>query len=437
MYCIDAIFDFYWKKKWKLIRSARRRGFDLKIQPRVPTVGITGSAGKTTTCRMVAHILAQAGMRVGLATTQGLFVGTEAIREGDQSGGLNAGRLMVDPRVQAGVFELARGGLIRNGTVLDAFDVGAVLNVYDNHVGLDGVADREGLARVKNVVVQRARKCAVLNADDPLCAGMQQHVTAPRLCYVSEHPDNPIVADHMAGAGPVMLLNGHGSCGRMELHEAGRLLGSLNICAIPATFGGIFRPAVSNAMFAAAIAHGLGIGWAAIASALGSFQSTCESNPGRMNFLSGLPFTTLLTWADGPQAMAGLAGFMRGYPAPGRKHLMICNVGDRPDTFILDMTRAVAGLFDAYICSDWDDLRGREPGVTGRLLAQGLLDSGVSADCVTIAATYEEALRLAFLRPARGDFLLVVNSDDKLLPVVEEFRKLDTTHGNVGGMERI
>jgi len=434
---INSAFDFYWKKKWKLIRSARRRGLDFKILPRIATAGITGSAGKTTTCRMVAHILAQAGLRVGLATTQGLFVGTEVVRKGDQSGGLSAARLLVDPRVQAGVFELARGGLIRNGTVLDALDVGAVLNVYDNHIGLDGVPDRAGLARVKQMVVQRARKCAVLNADDPLCVEMHKEVTASRLCYVTTNSDNPIVAEHMANGGTAVRMTGHELSVRMELHEAGRLLGSLDICAIPATHGGIFGPAASNAMFAAAIAHGLGTGWDDIAAALGSFESTWQSNPGRMNFLPGLPFQTLLTWADGPQAMIGLAGFMRGYPAQGRKHLVINNVGDRPDTFILDMTRAVAGLFDSYICSDWDDLRGREPGVVAGLLARGLLEGGVSADAVTIAATYEASLRLALMRPSPGDFLLVVNSDDKLMPVVEEFLNVGNAGGNFGSMERI
>jgi cyanophycin synthetase len=433
----NRYLDFYWKKKRTLLRSARRRGFDLKLTPRVPTAGITGSVGKTTTCRMLAHILTCMGLRVALSTTQGAYVGRETLKSGDMAGGESAGRLLTDPRVQAGVFELARGGLISDGMVLSSVDVGAVLNVYDNHIGLDGVNSREGLARVKAEVVRRARKLAVLNADDPLCVEMRRHVRAPRLCFVSECPDSPVVAAHMAQGGPVMLLRGAGPDRRMELHEGGSMLGTLDVREIPATYGGIFRPAVMNAAFAASMAHGLGVGWDAVARALCVFQSTPESNPGRMNFLQGFPFDVLLTWADGPQAMSGLADFLRRYPAGGRRHLMINNVGNRPDEFILGMTRTVAGLFDSYICADWSDLRGRKPGEVAELLARGLLEDGVAEARVSVVPGYHASLHAAFQRPAPGDFLVVVNSDDVVLEVAEGYREADRAFADNGFMEGI
>ena len=433
----NRYLDFYWKKKRTLLRSARRRGFDLKFNPSVPTAGVTGSVGKTTTCRMLAHILTGTGLKVALSTTQGAYIGREPLKLGDMAGGESAGRLLADPRVRAGVFELARGGLISDGMVLSSLDAGAVLNVHDNHIGLNGMNSREDLARVKVEVVRRARKIAVLNADDPLCVAMRAHVVAPRLCFVSERPDNPVILEHLARGGPVMLLRGCGPDGRMELHEGGTLLGTLDVRDIPATHGGIFRPAAVNAAFAAAMAYGMGVGWEDSAAALRVFQSTWESNPGRMNFLEGFPFKVLLTWADGPKAMEELASFLRRYPAQGRKHMAVCNVGDRPDDFILGMTRAVAGLFDSHICFDWEDLRGRAPGELPALLARGLLESGVPPATVMVVPEYRAALHAAFERPDPGDFLVVVNSGDDVLEVAEGYRQADCPGAGTGFMEDV
>ena len=434
---LNRYLDFYWKKKRTLLRSARRRGFDLKFNPSVPTAGVTGSVGKTTTCRMLAHILAHEGLLVALSTTQGAYVGQVVLKTGDLAGGEYAGRLLLDPRVQAGVFELARGGLISDGMFLSAVDVGAVLNVHDNHIGLKGKNSREDLACVKVEVVRRARRFAVLNADDPLCVAMRAHVVAPRLCFVSERHDNPVILDHQAQGGPFMLLSGCGPDGRLELHEGGTLRGTLDVRDIPATHGGIFRPAAVNAAFAAAMAYGMGVEWEALAAALRVFQSTRESNPGRMNFLGEFPFKVLLTWADGPKAMKELASFLNRYPAEGRRHLAVCNVGDRPDDFILGMTRAVAGLFDSHICFDWADLRGRAPGELAALLARGLLESGVHPAAVTVVSDYRAALHAAFKCPEPGDFLVVVNSGDDVLEVAEGYREACRARADIAFMEGV
>jgi cyanophycin synthetase len=419
----NRLLDFYWKKKRTLLRSARRRGYDLKLIPRVPTAGVTGSVGKTTTCRMVAHILAQKGLRVALSTTQGAYVGREVLRRGDLAGGDWAGRLLVDPRVQAGVFELARGGLIQDGMVLSSVDVGAVLNVYDNHVGLDGVCSRDDLALVKTEVARRAKKLAVLNADDPLCLRMREHVTARRLCLITAYPHNPAVLKHVAENGLAVLSDSDGPEGTIRMVEGGRLIGSFDPASIPASWGGVFAPAVNNAMFAAAIAHGLGMDWHFIKEGLAGFHSTCEDNPGRMNFIPGLPYEVLLTWADGPQALSELATFVRRRNAGGRKHLMLCAVGNRPEPYVLDSARSVAGAFDSYICSDWSDLRGRESGEIAGQLSRGLLERGIPRSIITVAQSHEDALQEAFTRPSPGDMLVVVTyGEDEPLKVAQRHR---------------
>lgn len=375
---------------------------------RVPTAGITGSAGKTTTSRMLAAILAQAGKTVGLSTTQGAYVAGEEVRSGDSAGGASARALLLDPRVQAGVFELARGGLVKHGMGIDACDVGVVLNIHDNHLGLNGLHDRQALARVKRLVVENARKLAVLNADEPLCLAMRDHVRAP-ICLVSEDPGNPQVLAHRAAGGCAAVLDGRLAACVLRLYEGNREVGALPAKDIPATWGGLFRPAIVNAAYAAAAAHGLGIEFGIIAAALGNFQSTVQSNPGRMNFIDGMPCRVLVNWVDGQHATAEMTRFVETLEVTGRKHLFLCAVGNRPDEFLTRMGQAAANGFDHYICADWEDLRGRPAGAAAHLLAQGLTSKGVPEASVTVAATHDEGLKAAFAAAAPEDLLVVAS----------------------------
>jgi cyanophycin synthetase len=419
----NKLMDFYWKIKWKFIHSARRRGIYIKIHSKVPSVGVTGSVGKTTTCRMVAHILAENGKKVALATTQGTYVGQDVVRRGDSASGKYACRLLLDPRVQASVFEFARGGLISNGMVLSSCDIGAVLNVYDNHIGLDGVQSREDLAQVKKIVIQNAKKLAVLNADDPLCVAMQKYVTAERICFVSMRSDNPIVMEHLLKKGLAVVLDDPDQAPVIKFYDGDKLIGSMLSSKIPATREGMFRPAIYNALFATAIAFGMGVSCDSIWNALANFQSTYASNPGRMNSYEGLPYDVLITWADSPQAMSELAHYANQICVDGNKNIMFCAVGNRPDWYLLDTARFAAGSFHRYICSDWDDLRGRPPGETAQLLALGLLESGVPADCITVAPSHDEALHMAFELSHPGDMLIVVTySAQKAWQMAEQFR---------------
>lgn len=376
---------------------------------RVPTAGITGSLGKTTTCRMVAAALAADDRVTALATTQGAWVGAEAIDFGDCASGIVARRLLLDPRVEVGVFELARGALIKRGMGLDACEVGAVLNVHDNHLELDGVRTREELAAVKALVVRHARRMAVLNADDPLCLAMRASVSAPRTCLVSMRADNPEVVAHLEAGGLAAFLDERGPVAQLHLREARHSIGVMSVAEIPSTWGGRFRPAIAAALFAAAVSHGLGVGVDRMRDAFAAFGSTDVDNPGRMNLHEDLPYRMLLTLADGPLAVGELADFVRTIPTAGRKLLVLTAVGNRPERFVLDSARAAAGAFDDYLCSDREDLRGRAPGEIAGLLAQGLRAQGVDPQRVTVAATHDEAIRSACGRARPGDLLVVVS----------------------------
>lgn len=376
---------------------------------RIPVAGITGSIGKTTTCRMVAHIVAASGRRVGLTTTQGAYIGDRTLKNGDCAGGIPATDLLLDPAVEAGVFEIARGSLIRSGLALDQIDVGAVLNVLDNHLGVDGITTRADLARVKRLVVEHADEMAVLNADDPLCLAMREHVRSRRLCLYSSNPEHPeLVAHHNAG-GCTVTLNQNDSALTITLREGGQTLGTISADEIPATMGGLARGKAVNAAFAIAIAHGLGIAFATASAAMRSFVSSYTTNPGRLNLITDLPFTALLDWADGPVATAELGTVARSLKDFAQRTLLLTAVGNRPDEFIIAAARATAGQFDHYICSNYTDPRGRTPDTVPALLRSGLILGGVSAESIDCVADFRQALEKAISRSGPDDLLVVAS----------------------------
>jgi cyanophycin synthetase len=401
----------YWLRKrllkyrWRRIEAAWRRGERLTLPLSIPSAFITGSVGKTTTCRMVEHILASSGLRVAVATTQGTFVGGEPRRVGDSSSCRFASRLLLDRGVQAGVFELARGGLLREGIAFDGCDVGAVLNVFDNHLGLGGVETREQMAGVKAEVVRAARRMAVLNADDPLCLAMRAQVIAVETCLVSMTADRPELLAHLEAGGVGAFLDV--TSGKACLVRGGEPICSVPVEEIPATLGGRFPPAIGNVLFAMAIAHGMGVDARTIETAIRTFVSDERSNPDRMNFYEDLPYRLLMTTCDGREAMRELALLAGRIDVPGRKLLLVYSMGNRADAYIRGMSGVCAGAFDEYICTDAPSLRGRVPMETARLLAQGLIEEGVAEERITVAADHDDALRAAFGRVREGDLLVV------------------------------
>ncbi len=375
---------------------------------RIPTVAVTGSIGKSTTCRMIAHILAATGKRVALSTTHGSFIDNRPRRHGDHAGGPAASNLMLHPDVEAGVFEMARGGLIRAGMVVDRVDVGAVLNVLDNHLGLDGINSREEMARVKRIIAENSSELVVLNADDPLCLAMRAHVRSRRLCLFSRNPQNPEMAAHRASGGCSAGIFGDGPGARIVLAEGAVDIGALDIRDIPATLGGLAMGKAVNAAFALALAHGLGIPFATAASAMRSFVSTPETNPGRLNLLRNLPFTALVDWADGPEASAELASVAQNLPIEGRRLLVLTAVGNRSDDFIMAAASAFAGKFDHYVCSNFTDLRGRAADDVPALLRRGLLQGGAAAEQIVCIGDLAQAMDEAKASVGQDDLLVVV-----------------------------
>ncbi len=401
-----------------------RQAFPVGATARIPTVGITGSIGKSTTCRMATTIAEAAGLKVGLSTTQGVWSGRYQLSKRDAAGGLPARKLLMDQSLDIGVFEFARGGLVKAGMTIDSVDVAAVLNIHDNHLGLDGIRTRADLAEVKAILVRQARKWVFLNADDDLVLAMRALAGKASIGLVSEDPSSPVLRAHAAGGGCIVTLHGEGPKAAVRLTDGGKVRLELPLRDIPATRAGTVRSVAINAMFAAGIGYGLGLQADAIGRGLSGFVSDAAQNPGRHNWIGGLPFALMLHWTDGVPPLQDMMETLRQVSATGTRRLYLTSPGNRPDDWLRAMGRTVAGHFDTYHCADLADLRGRPPGAVPALLAEGLRAAGIADDAIVLSAGDRGPLAGFLHEGAPGDLLVIVTFETYgALAVIDRYRK--------------
>ena len=256
---------------------------------RVPIAAITGTNGKTTTARMLAHITKMAGFTPGLTTTDGVYIDGQRTVPGDMTGPVSARMVLADPQIDIAVLETARGGLLRAGMGVNEVNVGAVLNVQPDHLGLKGIDTLEQLAEVKRIVVEVATDCAVLNADDPLVLKMSGYTEAKNICYVTLNPQHTLVREHIRAGGRACALEAGVNGQMIALYDKGSHVPLLWTHLIPATLEGRATHNVQNAMFAAAMSFSLGIKLDAIRQGLRTFDATFFQAPGRMNIFNEHP----------------------------------------------------------------------------------------------------------------------------------------------------
>ncbi len=377
---------------------------------RIPIAAITGTNGKTTTTRMVAHICKLAGQCVGTTTSDGVYIDGRLTVEGDMTGPVSARMVLRDPAVEVAVLETARGGLLRRGMGCQRCTVGAVLNIQSDHLGLRGIDTLEELARVKRTVVEVARDTAVLNADDPLCLKMADHTTSSHLCYVTLNPRHPLVREHIRAAGRAVVLE-EGAVGYMiTIYDGGAHIPLLWTHLIPATLEGRAVHNVQNAMFAAAVAYSMKVGLEDIRHGLRTFDTTYFQAPGRMNIFDEHPFRVILDYGHNPAAVTAMVQVVQNLETKGRRILVLSAPGDRRDEDIDEVASTAAGHFDHYICRRDDNLRGRESDEVPMRLRRKLLDSGVPIEQIEVLSEEEAAVHSA-LSMAKTDDLVLIFGD--------------------------
>lgn len=376
---------------------------------KTPIIAITGTNGKTTTSRLISFILRNAGKKVGMTSSAGVYIDTEQVLQGDYSGPGGARRVL-ESDVDVAVLETARGGMLLRGLGYEECDVSVVTNVSADHLGLHGVLTVEGLAEVKSLVPRATREggFAVLNADDPFVFAMREQIRA-RPFFVSRRGISPEVQEHIENGGWALTLDD----GQVHWWHDGTsdVVTSLN--GIPVTFGGRAPHMVENALCAAAGCLGLGLGIDQVRSGLAEFRSSSRDNHGRLNVYKLDGATVVIDFAHNEAGLKQLLEFAGHFrTGEGKMTAIVGTAGDRDDEAFRAIGRHAALQADHVIKKDTTKyLRGRQSGDMLRLLQRGIDDAGTDVP-VEDAPSEREACLRAFERVQSGDVVAVMCIED-------------------------
>ncbi|WP_407572791.1 cyanophycin synthetase [Deinococcus altitudinis] len=382
---------------------------------RMPIISITGTNGKTTTSRMVAHIMRYNGRHVGLTTSNGIYINGELVMDGDTTGARSARMVLSDPNIDMAVLETARGGILREGLGFERCDVSAVLNVQPNHLGLKGIETVEDLAYVKSLIVEVVSDSgtSVLNADDPLTVKMARKAggTVAYFSLRSGAGCPSMLTEHIADGGLALVREETLLGDELVMYRGGHRVPIIRAREIPATLGGFAQVNVQNAL-AAAIAVAQDVPIPIIRSALGSFTTSFEQSPGRLNLYDGHPFRVILDYAHNPAGLEYLLELVAHLrPRRGRVIGVFGVAGDRRDSDIHHMGQLLAGMFDEVILREDEERRGRAPGEGARLTQEGALAAGMRPEQFRVILNEPEAIGAALQAGRPGDLLVVMPNE--------------------------
>ncbi len=385
--------------------------FPANEETRIPIAAITGTNGKTTTSRMLGHIMKTSGKTVGMTSTDGVYVDGKLSVKGDMTGPKSAQIVLRDPMVDFAVMETARGGLVRSGLGYQRSDVAACLNVSADHLGLGGINTVEELAVVKRVVVESATDTAVLNADDINCLKMADYADANQIFYVTTNPGHALVKEHIKAGGKAIVLEKGMNGDMLTIYDNGLHIPVLWSHLIPAALEGKAIFNVQNAMFAAAMAYSFGVDLDNIRHGLRTFDTSYFQAPGRMNVYDEHPFKVILDYGHNPAALKALASLADHLEVKGRRLCVASMPGDRRDEDIADAGAALAGHFDHFICKADDRRRGRGHDEVPQMLRQALINNGTPEETISIIPDEVEAVKSALEMAAPGDLLVIFGDD--------------------------
>jgi cyanophycin synthetase len=386
---------------------------------RIPVIACTGTNGKTTTTLLMAHTVRLAGKVTGVTTTHGVYIDGKEVTKGDCTGYWSARTVLASPDVEVAVLETARGGILKRGLAFDRCDVGMVLNVSPDHLGLDGVDTIEDLAQVKAVVPLTASRAVVLNAEDPLCVAMARRVHPDvEIVYFSMEADNPVLLRHLEEGGRAVYFQDNS----IVVADATYHQELLRVEAMPIALGGRARYNIANGLAAAAGLMAAGFGNLQIATGLSTFVSDGRTNPLRTNVFDVRGVTVIVDYAHNPAAYAALAEMARSL-LPGQLVGIVTAPGDRRDADLLDVGRVCAARFDELVVYE-SSSRGRAYGGAVDLILQGAEDVVGKTDTLHRELDVGEAIRLGLSLCRRGD-VLVFACGSSLDVFVDAIRQTD------------
>ncbi|WP_353233967.1 cyanophycin synthetase [Diaphorobacter ruginosibacter] len=361
---------------------------------RIPLVAVTGTNGKTTTTRVIAHLFTSHGWRTAMTNTDGVYVNGRQIDSGDCSGPRSARNALAHPETDAAVLECARGGILREGLGFDRCQVAVVTNIgAGDHLGLNFITTAEDVAVLKRVIVQNVAPdgYAVLNAADPLVAAMA-HVCPGKVIFFAADRHHPVMATHRAQGNRVIYVDGDSI-----VAAEGSWRETIVLREIPITRGGMITFQVENVMAAIGAAWASGLPWQTIRRGLAGFMNDSDNAPARFNVMDYRGATVIADYGHNPDAIRALAQAVEAMPGK-RRSVVISGAGDRRDQDIVEQTRILGQYFDDVILYQDACQRGREDGEVLALLRQGL----------------EGAPRTTYSTEIHGEFIAIDHALERL-----------------------
>lgn len=398
-----------------LPRDVAGKVMDMLFPPgsgsKIPIAAITGTNGKTTTSRMLASIMKAGGFTTGMTSTDGVYIDGHLTVKGDMTGPTSAQIVLRDPNVDFAIMETARGGIVKRGLGYNYCDVGACLNVSADHLGQRGIDTLEDLAQIKRVVVEVAKDCAVLNADDPLVLQMADHCQAKRYCYVTTDSGHGLVREHIRSGGMAVVLEKGINGDMITIYDNGAHIPLLWTHLIPATIEGKAMHNVQNAMFAAGIAYAFETSLDDIRQGLRTFNNSFFQAPGRLNVFDEHAFKVILDYAHNPAAIQTITDLAGRLEVRGKRRIVMAMPGDRRDEDVIEAAKIVAKGFDMFICKADDDRRGRGKDEIPQMLAAQLKEEGVAHFAIQIIPDEQTAITAGLEASGEGDLLIVLGDN--------------------------
>jgi cyanophycin synthetase len=373
------------------------------INSSIPIISITGTNGKTTVTRMIAHVLSLTGKIVGMTCSSGTYIGGECISKGDNTGPQSAHSILYNKDLEAAVLETARGGIIRRGLGYDLADVGVIVNISEDHLGMDGLDTLKDLAFVKSLVVEAVKPTgySVLNADDRMTDYIASKASGTLILF-SQDRNNLLLESHINGGGIAVVVEND----LVYLYQSKKRVALIGVHEIPITFEGKAICNIENSLAAVASLSALGIPKQTIRLGLISFKSDPIANSGRFNLFNIGDFHILLDYAHNFSGYQSVIQFLNTLNA-SRLVGIIGMPGDRMNKAIFEVGKIVGQVFSKIYIKEDKDLRGRNPGEVPGILYHGVLEGGANRDDIEIISSEVDALKAATDNASPGDIIVM------------------------------
>ena len=392
---------------------------------RIPIIAITGTNGKTTTTRLISHIVKNNGFRVGFTTSDGIYIQNHMMEKGDTTGPFSAEYILKDPNVEFAVLETARGGILRSGLGFSRCDIGVITNIQEDHLGISDIHDLKDLSRVKSVVADSVKKdgWAVLNGEDENCLEIANSLSC-NVALFSLDENAPAIVEHCKAGGIAAIYEN----GFITIKKGDWKFRVERATHIPLTMNGKAKFMIANVLAATLASYLYGFKTEDIKLSLATFLPGAAQTPGRMNIFEFSKFKVMIDFAHNPNGYRGIEDFMKSVDAT-RKIGIISGVGDRRDEDIRECARIAGNMFDHIVIRQEKHLRGRTEEEIIGLILEGIAsaDKESTYEVVTLET---EAIRHAISLAEEGTFIVALSDViDNAIDIVQSYLDSEIEQG--------